>query len=47
MHVIQRNPLVITIREAFPFDEILELLISPEEAMIQNMFYLLFFFPVN
>ena len=47
MHVIRRDPLVFTVGKTFPFDQILQLPILPEEAVIQNTFDFLFFFPIN
>ena len=47
MHVVQRNPLVIAVWEALPLDKILEFLISSKELVIQDTFYLLFFFSIN
>jgi hypothetical protein len=47
MHVLWAYPFVIAIREALPFDQILQFLGPSSLSMGENPLYLLFFFSIN
>ena len=47
MHVSQVYPFIIAVREAFPFDQILEFLCPAITPMIYNLLDFLFFFAID
>ena len=47
MHVCRTHPLIVTIGEALPLDQVLELLCLPRLSMAKDTLYLLLFLPID